>query len=439
MIAALILPALAFPVTILVPGDYTTIQPAIDAAGTGDTVLVYAGTWSGPENIDLQFNGVNLVLKSKSGPEVTIIDCQYQGIGLILEQGESNDAVVEGFTITHGQNTYAYGNNAGAINIEDSSPTIKDCILVDNNAAWDGGAICALNSDAQIFDCFIAGNHAPHNGGGISIPYNSNVLVERCVIVNNSDSGYASGILVYSGSAANIINCTIGGNTRGSQGEGITCYGSKMKVVNTVIFDQNEGIQFSTSSLCRVAHCDFYDNDWDFSGTLPVRIGEICQTNLNGDSCDIYNNIYLDPMFLDPQGEDYHLQSFSPCIDAGSPRFPLDPDETVIEIGAYYYEQHFNTSVYANTMTPASSQLMQPFPNPFNSSTRIAYSIPAEGNVRINLYNMQGRLVDTLLDEWKPSGSYEISYSNRNLASGTYFLRMTGVDFTSTQRLVYLK
>ena len=435
----LIIPTSLLAITILVPGDYTTIQPAIDAAEAGDTVLVYPGTYTGSENRDLQFNGVDLVLISKSGPEVTIIDPEYSGIGLILEQGESNAAVVEGFTITHGQNTYAYGNNAGAINIEDSSPSIKNCILVDNYAAWDGGGICALNSDAQIIDCFIAGNHAPHNGGGISIPYNSNVRVERCTIVNNTDSGYASGILVYSNSSANIINCTIGGNTRGNAGEGITCYGSTMRVVDTIIFDQDEGIQFSTSSPCRVVHCDFYDNNNDFTGTLPCRIGEICQTNSNGDSCDIYYNIYLDPMFVDPAAEDYHLQETSPCIDAGLPLLPFDPDETIREIGAYYFPQNINTSVSTQTLTPATSLLMQPYPNPFNSSTLISYNIPSDGMVKIALYNINGRLIEVLTDGWKPAGQYEIQYSNRNLASGTYIVQLQSKNLTSAQKIVYIK
>ena len=50
-------------------------------------------------------------------------------------------------------------------------------------------------------------------------------------------------------------------------------------------------------------------------------------------------NIFLDPLFVDPANDDFHLTENSPCIDAGDPEFPLDPDGTYIEIGRYYFEQ----------------------------------------------------------------------------------------------------
>ena len=70
----LISPLSAFAVTIHVPGDQPTIQAGIDAASLGDTVLVAAGTYTGDGSLDLDFGGKDLVVKSESGPELSIID-----------------------------------------------------------------------------------------------------------------------------------------------------------------------------------------------------------------------------------------------------------------------------------------------------------------------------------------------------------------------------
>ena len=59
--------------------------------------------------------------------------------------------------------------------------------------------------------------------------------------------------------------------------------------------------------------------------------------NVNGDSCDVFQNIYLEPEFVNPSGVNFNLMSISPCIDAGDPELPLDPDGSVVEIGALTY------------------------------------------------------------------------------------------------------
>ncbi len=61
--------------------------------------------------------------------------------------------------------------------------------------------------------------------------------------------------------------------------------------------------------------------------------------NANGDSCDVYNNIQMNPCFVDTANGDYHLTVNSPCIDAGDPDSPLDPDGTIADMGAFYYDQ----------------------------------------------------------------------------------------------------
>lgn len=357
LITGLILAVNSFALTIDVPGDYPTIQEGINASVTGDTVLVKDGVYTGSMNKNLVFNGRQIVVKSASGPEYCIINCENNGIGFILEAGETHDSVVEGFTITNGQNSPGYGNNAGAINIEDSSPLIKDCILIDNDANWDGGGICCLNSNAKIENCFIANNYSPHSGGGISIPYDSNVLVIGCTIVNNTSSFLGSGILVYL-STSQIVNCTISGNTGGAAG--INVYGSSASILNTIVHGHSTGIAVTSSSNASIDYCDFYSNSNNFSGSVPPQIGLINSTNYNGDPCDQYSNIFLDPIFIDPSHLNYDISEGSPCIDAGDPNSPLNPDFTIADIGARYYDQGTTAPSLTVTMTPESAPVVIP-------------------------------------------------------------------------------
>ena len=118
----------AFAAVIHVPGDYRTIQAAIDAASDGDTVVVADGTYGGRGNKNIDFNGKELTVQSQNGPEHCVIDCGGQGRGFYFHSGELEDAVVAGFTITNGRMS-DYG---GGIYIVGSSPTITHCIIVNN-------------------------------------------------------------------------------------------------------------------------------------------------------------------------------------------------------------------------------------------------------------------------------------------------------------------
>ena len=121
----------AFGATIHVPGDHPTIQAAIDASADGDTVLVADGTYKGKGNKNLDFNGKELTLQSENGPLKTIIDCENSGRGLYFHNGEIEDALVSGFTITNGR----VRDQGGGIYVINSAPTITNCIIVNNIAA----------------------------------------------------------------------------------------------------------------------------------------------------------------------------------------------------------------------------------------------------------------------------------------------------------------
>ncbi len=117
--------------TIHVPADRPSIQLAIDAAVAGDTVLVAPGTYYGAENQNIDFRGRDIVLRSEAGPEATIIDCENIDRAFYLRAGETNSAVIDGFSVLRGMATYLdpYGVVGGAVVCASSSPTIRNMIL----------------------------------------------------------------------------------------------------------------------------------------------------------------------------------------------------------------------------------------------------------------------------------------------------------------------
>lgn len=93
---------------------------------------------------------------------------------------------------------------------------------------------------------------------------------------------------------------------------------------------------------------------------------------------------------------------------------------------------------------PTEYSLAQNFPNPFNPSTKIDYSIPVEGKVNIAVYDIAGREVMNLVNAVQPAGFYSVNFNGANLASGMYFYRInvkgeSAKNFRATKRMVLIK
>ena len=93
---------------------------------------------------------------------------------------------------------------------------------------------------------------------------------------------------------------------------------------------------------------------------------------------------------------------------------------------------------------PLTTSLMNNYPNPFNPSTTISFTMEKEGKVKIEVFNIRGQRVTTLTDDIYSAGNHHVEWhgidnNSRNVASGVYFYRMTTEDFSSVKRMVLMK
>ncbi|MCK5172635.1 MAG: hypothetical protein KAR47_04540, partial [Planctomycetes bacterium] len=234
---------------LLVPGEYATIQNAINAARAGDIVLVADGVYTGDGNRDIEFGGKAITVTSVSGAENCIIDCQGSEAerhrGFYFHNNEDADSVLDGFTITNGdvvkdKNIWSYG---GAIYCYGSSPTIKNCVFRDNaaylgggvfvrakdwpsatghlspvlincdfitNRASYGGGMYSSESNSTIDGGVFVGNHADIGGGGANTGDEDAVFV-NCIFTANT-ANYGAGVYTGQGRST-LTNCVVAFNS----------------------------------------------------------------------------------------------------------------------------------------------------------------------------------------------------------------------------------
>ena len=88
---------------------------------------------------------------------------------------------------------------------------------------------------------------------------------------------------------------------------------------------------------------------------------------------------------------------------------------------------------------PSSFNLNNAYPNPFNPTTTISYNVGEYSYVNIAIYNIQGRIIDNLVSEYKEIGNHQITWNAENLPSGVYFVRFDADGFSQTQKLMLIK
>ena len=457
-----------------VPGDYSTIQAAIDTSSDGDTVLVAPGSYV--ENV--VFRGKRIVVTSwfalngdVSSIPNTIIDGSSpafsdSGSCVRIVNGEDSTAVLQGFTLTGGHGTlwqdehgaFRYWEGGGVF-IALSSPSVRYNIIRNNDVnqaggrSTGGGGIRLGDGSPHISNNIIV-NNAGMYGGGIVSNFASPVVRNNIVAFNTVSQAisgaptYGGGGLWFNGTVTgNVVeNNTIFGNSStgtvstGANGRGggmLAAFGATINSRNNIVWGntQTTGGQVGTASgTALVSNSDIEDG---FPGT---------------------GNISLPPAFADTS---FYLQVNSPCIDAGDSNAafndPPDPGNPSLakwpalgsrrnDMGAYGGPL---SGAIASILTSVGDQhkgsvplrftLWQNYPNPFNPTTTISYQITAASRVSVNVYDILGREVATLVDQLQQPGRYSVRWNSGANASGVYIYKLTAGRYSAEKRLLLLK
>ncbi|MBN1163518.1 MAG: T9SS type A sorting domain-containing protein [Candidatus Krumholzibacteriota bacterium] len=134
--------------------------------------------------------------------------------------------------------------------------------------------------------------------------------------------------------------------------------------------------------------------------------------------------------------------SFMHILDAGEMIAPLVRNEIMAQV-MLWMGTPVNMDITGEEI-PQVNLLVQNFPNPFNPSTMIRFSLKDRGRVSIRIYDVTGRLIETLLDEFRDAGAYEVQWTGTNnsgspVASGIYFYQMRTGSYECTKKMVLLK
>ena len=85
---------------------------------------------------------------------------------------------------------------------------------------------------------------------------------------------------------------------------------------------------------------------------------------------------------------------------------------------------------------PEQYELKNNFPNPFNQSTTIQYSIPEDQHVELTVYNVLGKVVQTLQDEYQEKGTYRVTFDAEKIPSGLYFYQLKAGSFSQSKKML---
>jgi hypothetical protein len=492
-------------------------------------------------------------------------DYEFVVDGIVLALGEEEDSIYfttdpgvtwSGFKYFNNPDTsrfyYCLFENAdtypdgygGVFFLYQSNGIVEHCTF-QHNWANRGAAMYSLWGHVQFRHNVCWDNHVNHCGGAINLGNDANSVVERCVFYDNT-SGASGGAIYFWDDHCQVINCTIVQNTSPAV---LSINGSTSAFVNCIFWENSMGSVYSAT------YCDV-EGGWPGMG-----------------------NINANPMFVDPGNDDFHLMANSPCIDAGNPLSPFDPDGTIADMGAYYFDQISwqpgNLLLYLDPVNPPivipsqggsfgytaaitcdltgyaifdawtelvlpNGQTMGPLilredlfmaagdsifreiemyvsawampglyemhgylgyypdsilatdsfefekestdglapgsgdawaalsgwgdtervdlpnqqtfaisanqhlkvtctPNPFNPETVLRFNLPAAGQVELNIYDLSGRLVSTLLNRHLNAGTHAITFDGSRLASGIYLAVAEWDNQQAVSRLLLLK
>ncbi len=257
-----------------------SIQDAVNAAGSGDQIVVTNGVYPGGVTLSKP-----LTVMSINGPLFTVIDGVYVNTCVSLTPGAS----VTGFTLTNG---FAPSGTGGGVWCPTTNAFVTNCLITTCRAGWIGGGAAG----ATLYNCTLTANWATNTSGGV---FGSTLI--NCRITNNIVGGVNS---------CTLFNCTLNGNTQSGGG-----------AVNSTLYNCTlTGNAYGVMG-CTLYNCLVYYNpapggaNYDSASTLNF----CCTTPMPKSGL---GNITNEPALAG----DWRLSVASPCRGAGSPAYASGVD-----------------------------------------------------------------------------------------------------------------
>lgn len=429
-------------------GDFPTIVAAVLAAADRDTIDLADGVYTGPGNRDIDPEGRVLVIRSRSGdPSACIIDCQGTAFdrhrAFVFRSGETGRSRIEGVTIRNG---YVAGtgwpdNMGGAIRMQLAAPTVRNCVF-ENNRANHGGAISCVDPllGASIESCVFVENDASSTGGGLRFSETSSV-VDSCHFEANS-AALGGAVHLTHASSSNLRTSTLIENVARQDGGGIWVRLSEPELESLTLVEneslrQGGGVFLAEGAATNLRHSIVaYSSggagvDCDGSAAVTIECSDLFG-NAGGDwttACvagqlGVSGNIAADPLFCGPGNlrSPYTLAEDSPCAP---------PQSACGLIGAWMPGCDV-IGVETAARVPRVLALGANRPNPFNPATRIAFEVPVfpgDPRATLRIYDVQGRVVRTLIDGPVAPGTYSVTWDGQtddgtSLPSGVFFYEL---------------
>lgn len=317
---------------------FATIQEALNAAQSGDTLILNPGIYTGPGNYNINPGGLLLTIQSTNPEDFdviseTIIDPNFSGHAFIFQNNEDPNFLLYGLTF---RNTWTDQEDdpphGSAVFCSESSPTIRFCVFqnCDADGGW-GGAFYGQFSRSRFEHCLFFGNKARY-GGALAVNLESQIHIDHCTIAGNQAFFNGGGLLCAFDSSVTINHSLV--------------------FFNRLEITENKGHQISVrNSSCTASYSCISDEPNDLE--------------VYSDALLLYESgiIHTDPAFVfyepaaPPAQMDFHLKSrygrwdrfsrfwtedsiTSACIDAGDPNSPawtaeLWPNGKRVNIGFY--------------------------------------------------------------------------------------------------------
>lgn len=271
-----------------------------------------------------------------------------------------------------------------------------------------------------------------NTNAGLTYCYQNGAKVMNCSFGSSSPSAYTQ-LVINNAWAAGVVTCASAGNDGSNVVRYPAAYQNVISVASTTSSDTKSWFSnyHTTVDVCAPGssiYSTLYNNSYAiFDGTSmssPICAGTVALIRSKYPSytpTQVVNRLLLGCDSI------YNINpSYVGLLGAG-------------RINAYKSVMPL-TSVEPNGQEiPASYSISQNFPNPFNPTTRINFSIPKSSFVNIVVYDAKGSKIETLVNENKQSGNYTVNFNAAVYSTGVYFYKITANGFSDVKRMMLLK